>query len=112
MPILTGSLSRIFLGVWTEQFGGRIVFTGVMLAGAVSTWLLASATTYPMFLVAAFALGIAGGSFTVVITYVSKWFPKERQGTALGIVGLDRRRPSVGGGACDGGLALLLQHKG
>ncbi len=87
MPILTGSLSRIFLGVWTEQYGGRIVFTGVMLAGAVSTWLLASATTYPMFLVAAFALGIAGGSFTVVITYVSKWFPKERQGTALGIVG-------------------------
>jgi NNP family nitrate/nitrite transporter-like MFS transporter len=40
-----------------------------------------------MFLVAAFAMGIAGGSFTVVITYVSKWFPKERQGTALGIVG-------------------------
>lgn len=87
MPILTGSLSRIFLGVWTEQFGGRIIFTGVMMAGAISTWLLASATTYPMFLVAAFALGIAGGSFTVVITYVSKWFPKERQGTALGIVG-------------------------
>lgn len=87
MPILTGSLSRIFLGVWTEQFGGRIVFTSVMLAGAVATWLLASATTYPVFLLAAFALGIAGGSFTVVITYVSKWFPKERQGTALGIVG-------------------------
>ena len=87
MPILTGSLSRIFLGVWTEQIGGRLVFTGVMLAGAIATWLLASATTYPMFLVAAFAMGIAGGSFTVVITYVSKWFPKERQGTALGIVG-------------------------
>ncbi len=25
-PILTGSLSRIFLGVWTDQFGGRIVY--------------------------------------------------------------------------------------
>ena len=87
MPILTGSLSRIFLGVWTEQLGGRIVFTVVMLAGAAATWLLASASTYPVFLVAAFAMGISGGSFTVVITYVSKWFPKERQGTALGIVG-------------------------
>lgn len=86
-PILTGSLSRIFLGVWTEQFGGRIVFTGVMLAGAISTWLLTYAHTYTMYLVAALGIGIAGGSFTVVITYVSKWFPKERQGTALGIVG-------------------------
>lgn len=86
-PILTGSLSRIFLGVWTEQFGGRIVFTGVMLAGALATWLLTLADSYVMYLVAALGIGIAGGSFTVVITYVSKWFPKERQGTALGIVG-------------------------
>jgi NNP family nitrate/nitrite transporter-like MFS transporter len=86
-PILTGSLSRIFLGVWTEQFGGRIVFSGVMLAGALATWLLTLAHSYPMYLLAALGIGIAGGSFTVVITYVSKWFPKERQGTALGIVG-------------------------
>jgi NNP family nitrate/nitrite transporter-like MFS transporter len=86
-PILTGSLSRIFLGVWTEQYGGRIVFTGVMLAGALATWLLTLAHSYPMYLLAALGIGIAGGSFTVVITYVSKWFPKERQGTALGIVG-------------------------
>lgn len=86
-PILTGSLSRVFLGVWTEQVGGRLVFAGVMLASAVATWLLTSASTYAGFLVAALALGIVGGSFTVVITYVSKWFPKERQGTALGIVG-------------------------
>ena len=87
MPILTGSLIRIFLGVWTEQFGGRIVFFGVMLAGAISAWLLTTATTYTGFLFAALCVGIVGGSFTVVITYVSKWFPKEKQGTALGIVG-------------------------
>jgi NNP family nitrate/nitrite transporter-like MFS transporter len=86
-PILTGSLSRIFLGVWTEQFGGRIVFTSVMLAGAISTWLLTYASSFETYLIAALGVGIAGGSFTVVITYVSKWFPKERQGTALGIVG-------------------------
>jgi len=87
MPILTGSLIRIFLGVWTEQFGGRMVFFGVMVAGAISAWLLTTATTYTGFLFAALCVGIVGGSFTVVITYVSKWFPKEKQGTALGIVG-------------------------
>src|SRR5690606_15454907 len=43
--------------------------------------------TYPQFLVAAFFVGIAGASFPVGVTYVSKWFPSERQGTALGIFG-------------------------
>ena len=27
-PILTGSLSRIFLGIWTDQYGGRVVYYG------------------------------------------------------------------------------------
>lgn len=86
-PILTGSLIRLLLGIWTEQYGGRIVFTSVMLAGALATWLLTYATTYAEFLLAALAVGIAGGSFAVGIAYVSKWFPPEKQGTALGIFG-------------------------
>ena len=86
-PILTGSLIRMFLGIWTEQYGGRIVFSLVMMSGAVATWLLTYATTYPHFLMAALAVGIAGGSFAVGIAYVSKWFPAEKQGTALGIFG-------------------------
>jgi NNP family nitrate/nitrite transporter-like MFS transporter len=86
-PILTGSLSRVFLGVWTEQYGGRIVFTLVMLASAGATWLLTHATTYPGFLLAALGIGVAGGSFAVGVAYVSKWFPAEKQGTVLGIFG-------------------------
>ena len=86
-PILTGSLSRLFLGIWADQFGGRIVNLAVMLLSALATWLLTFATTYPEFLLAALGIGIAGGSFSVSITYVSKFFPPEKQGSALGIVG-------------------------
>lgn len=86
-PILTGSLIRLFLGIWTDQFGGRIVFTLVMLSAAVSTWLLTSQSSYVGYLVAALAIGIAGGGFAVGIAYVSKWFPIEKQGMALGIFG-------------------------
>jgi NNP family nitrate/nitrite transporter-like MFS transporter len=87
-PILTGSLVRIVLGVWTEQYGGRLVFPVQMLLTAAAVWILTFATTYPMFLLAALGVGLAGGSFIVGIAYVSRWFPTEKQGTALGIFGV------------------------
>ena len=59
----------------------------VMLSAAVATWLLTFATTYPTFLLAALGVGIAGGSFAVGIAYVSRWYPTDKQGTALGIFG-------------------------
>ncbi|MFO1148062.1 MAG: MFS transporter [Alsobacter sp.] len=86
-PILTGSLIRILLGVWTDQYGGRRIYTLVMVAGAVATFLLSWAQTYPQMLLAALGVGIAGGSFAVGVAYVSKWYPPAKQGTALGIFG-------------------------
>ncbi|MCC2098599.1 MAG: NarK/NasA family nitrate transporter, partial [Hyphomicrobiales bacterium] len=86
-PILTGSLVRLGLGIWTDQYGGRIVYTCTMLAAALATWLLTYATTYPQMLVAALGVGVAGGSFAVGVAYVSRWYPTEKQGTALGIFG-------------------------
>ena len=86
-PILTGSLIRIFLGIWTDQYGGRVVYTLTMLAAAVATFLLTYATTYPQMLIAALGVGVAGGSFSVGVAYVSRWYPPEKQGVALGIFG-------------------------
>lgn len=62
-PVLTGSVSRVFLGIWSDQFGGRKVMVLVMLCGAVATWMLTYAHTYPQFLFAALCVGIAGGTF-------------------------------------------------
>lgn len=87
-PILTGSLSRIFLGIWSDQYGGRIVYVITMLCAAAATFLLSYASTYPVMLLAALGVGLAGGSFSVGVAYVSKWYPQERQGTALGIFGV------------------------
>ena len=86
-PVLTGSVSRIFLGVWTEQYGGRIMFPLQMLITAICVWLLTSVESYTVFLIAALGLGLAGGSFIVGIAYTSRWYDKEHQGTALGIFG-------------------------
>ena len=86
-PILTGSLSRIVLGIWTDRFGGRLVFTLTMLATSVATVLLSFAHTYPQMLLAALGVGLAGGSFAVGVAYVSRFFAS-RQGTVLGIFGV------------------------
>ncbi len=103
-PILTGSLSRIFLGVWADQYGGRIIFSFQMIVTALAAFLLTKVTTYPMFLVAALGVGLAGGSFAVGISYVSTWYPKERQGTALGIFGMG----NVGSAVTTFGAPFLL----
>ncbi len=86
-PILTGSLIRLMLGIWADQYGGRLVYVGVMIAAAIATWLLTFAYDYPTFLLAALGVGIAGGSFSVGIAYVSRWYDTGKQGTALGIFG-------------------------
>ncbi|MGB8622173.1 MAG: MFS transporter [Paracoccaceae bacterium] len=86
-PILTGSLTRLILGVWTEKWGGRNVFTAQMLLTAAATWMLTWASTYVMYLIAALGIGLAGGSFIIGVAYVSRWYGPGRQGTALGIFG-------------------------
>ena len=86
-PVLTGALSRLPLGLWAERHGGRMVFSLQMGLTALAVWLLSMAETYPMFLLAALGIGLAGGSFSIGVSYVSRWYPARLQGTALGIYG-------------------------
>ena len=94
-PVLAGSLVRVILGVWTDRYGGRLVYTLTMLAAAASTALLAFAQSYEQLLVAALGVGVAGGSFAVGVAYVSRFYPSGRQGTALGIFGVGNVGSSV-----------------
>jgi len=87
MPVLTGSLIRIPLGIWTDKYGGRIVFAVLMAITVPPIWLMAYATEYWHFLVIGLFVGLAGGSFSVGTPYVARWFPKNRQGFAMGVYG-------------------------
>ena len=87
LPVLTGSLIRLPLGMWTDRFGGRIVFFILMLSTVFPIWLISRATEFWHFLVTGLFVGVAGGSFTVGIAYCARWFPKHRQGFAMGIFG-------------------------
>jgi len=87
MPVLTGSLIRVPLGIWTDKFGGRIVMATLMAITVPAIWLMSYATVYWHFLVIGMFVGLAGGSFSVGTPYVARWFPRSRQGTAMGVYG-------------------------
>jgi len=86
-PILTGALIRVPLGIWTDKFGGRIVFTLLMAASVPAIWMMTYATQYWHFLVIGLFVGMVGGSFSVGTPYVARWFPTHRQGLAMGVFG-------------------------
>jgi MFS transporter, NNP family, nitrate/nitrite transporter len=86
-PVLTGSLIRLPLGMWTDKFGGRIVFFLLMLSTVVPIWMIGEATEFWHFLVLGLFVGLAGGSFSVGIAYCARWFDRQHQGFAMGIFG-------------------------
>jgi NNP family nitrate/nitrite transporter-like MFS transporter len=88
VPVLLGALLRIVTGMLADRFGGRAVFAALMLIVAVPAYFVPSVATYEELLGVAFFLGIAGSSFAVGVGFVSRWFPSEKQGGALGIYGL------------------------
>jgi MFS transporter, NNP family, nitrate/nitrite transporter len=87
IAVLSGSIWRLPLGIWTDRVGGRRLMTLLLLATAVPTLLVAHATTFTQLMICAFCFGIAGNSFSVGIAWNAAWADRERQGFALGIFG-------------------------
>lgn len=86
VPILTGSLLRVPLGILSDRFGGRRVALGLLAflyAPLATAWLTPAGlwSLVPVSLM----LGTAGASFAVVLPLASRWYPAERQGLVMGI---------------------------
>ncbi len=88
IPVLTGSVLRLPVGILADKYGGKPVYIGVMLITAAACFLLSFMQSFAGLCIAGLAFGLAGTSFAVGIAYTSVWFPKEKQGTALGIFGV------------------------
>ena len=87
IPVLLGSLGRIPLGILTDRFGGRKVFSAVMAVSIIPALLMGWLHSYTQLLVYGFFIGIALASFSVGVAFVSRWYPPQQQGKALGIYG-------------------------
>ncbi len=88
LPILGGSLVRIPLGLLVDSIGPRktgIIGQILVLLPLLGIWLWSP--DFHSVLYFGILLGIAGGSFAVALPLVSRWYPAEQQGMALGIAG-------------------------
>jgi NNP family nitrate/nitrite transporter-like MFS transporter len=88
IPILSGSIFRLPIGIFTDKFGGKIVFSSLLLLCSIPLFLLPFANTFWSFAVLSFLFGLVGTSFAVGIGYTSVWYPQNWQGRALGIFGM------------------------
>ncbi|WP_291102840.1 MULTISPECIES: MFS transporter [unclassified Flavobacterium] len=88
IPILSGAIFRLPIGILTDKFGGKIVFSTLLLLCSIPLFLLPFANSFWSFAVLSFLFGLVGTSFAVGIGYTSVWYPKDWQGRALGIFGM------------------------
>jgi len=95
IAILNGSIWRLLFGLWTDRFGGRKVLTLLVALTAIPSFLVSRAASFNELLFYAFLVGMAGNAFSVGIAWNSAWFPRERQGFALGVFGAGNVGASV-----------------
>lgn len=88
VPVILGSVLRLPLGILTDRYGGRLVFTGLMLVLLAPVALIGLTNSYLTLLAASFFLGLAGSSFAIGVPFVARWFPAAQQGFALGVYGM------------------------
>jgi NNP family nitrate/nitrite transporter-like MFS transporter len=86
IPILSGSLLRVPLGLLSDRLGGKVVGAGILgflFLPLTLGWL--SGDSLPALYAVGLMLGVAGASFAVALPLASRWYPPERQGLAMGI---------------------------
>jgi MFS transporter, NNP family, nitrate/nitrite transporter len=86
VPILSGSLLRIPLGILSDRIGGRragMALLAFLFVPLSLGWLWAS--SFSSLLAVGLTLGVGGASFAVALPLASRWYPPERQGLAMGI---------------------------
>ncbi|WP_164110348.1 MULTISPECIES: MFS transporter [Sphingobacterium] len=88
IPILTGSVMRLPLGILTDRYGGKPVFIMLLLLCSIPLFLLYFVQSFWSYFILSALFGMVGTSFAVGITFTSVWYPQEWQGRALGIFGM------------------------
>ncbi len=95
VPVLLGSIGRLFSGLLADKYGGRNVFAALLIFSAVPAIAIGFSTSFTQLIIFGLFLGIAGTTCPVGVGFTSRWFAAEKQGTALGVYGMGNIGQSV-----------------
>ncbi|AMD84741.1 MFS transporter, NNP family, nitrate/nitrite transporter [Capnocytophaga haemolytica] len=88
IPILSGSIMRVPMGILTDKYGGKIIFSSLLIFCSIPLFLLHFVNSYWMYFTLSILFGMIGTGFAIGIAFTSVWYPKNWQGRALGIFGM------------------------
>lgn len=88
IPVILGSILRIPIGYYTNLLGSRLVFLVSFIILLFPVFYLSQAHSTTGLMVAGFFIGLGGAIFSVGVTSIPKYFPKEKHGFANGIYGM------------------------
>jgi NNP family nitrate/nitrite transporter-like MFS transporter len=95
VPVLLGSIGRLAAGMLADRFGGRKVFSALLIFSAIPAIAIGFSTSYTQLVLFGLFLGIAGTTFPVGVGFTSRWFAPEKQGSALGVYGMGNIGQSI-----------------
>jgi NNP family nitrate/nitrite transporter-like MFS transporter len=87
VPVILGSLMRILLGYWANRFGARILFFISFIILIFPVFYISVAHSLTDLIIGGLVLGLGGAIFSIGVTSLPKYYPKERHGFVNGIYG-------------------------
>ncbi|WP_042355437.1 MFS transporter [Bacillus rubiinfantis] len=87
VPVILGSLLRVPIGFWANRYGARILFTISFIILVIPIAIIGYAHSFTMLILGGFLLGIGGAVFSIGVTSLPKYYPKDRHGFVNGIYG-------------------------
>lgn len=90
IPILSGALLRVPLGMWADHVGTRragLLAQIIVIAGLLYAWIWGLHSRLALEIFGVVVLGASGAGFAVAMPLASRWYPPRLQGFALGVAG-------------------------
>lgn len=88
VPVVLGSILRIPFGFWTNKYGARNMFLVSFIVLLIPVFYISKADSFIDLIIGGLFLGISGATFSVGVTSLPKYYPKEKHGLVNGIYGL------------------------
>ncbi|MGG2094980.1 nitrate/nitrite transporter [Bacillus sp. S13(2024)] len=87
VPVILGSILRIPIGYWTNRYGARKLFFISFIILLFPVFYISMAKSMLDLIIGGLFAGVGGAVFSVGVTALPKYYPKEKHGFVNGIYG-------------------------